>query len=65
MSDIPRRIEQAKQGRREGTKVEGEDLPFSLFFSQNDIELCPRRVVNLARSNEMHILYGAGIKIPL
>lgn len=62
MSDIPRRIEKAKQGGREGTKTEGEDLPFSLFFPEMTLEL---RVVNLARSNEMHILYGAGIKIPL
>lgn len=61
MSDIPRRIEKAKQGGREGTKTEGEDLPFSLFFP----EMTELRVVNLARSNQMHILYGAGIKIPL
>lgn len=39
MSDIPRRIEKAKQGGREGTKTEGEDLPFFAFFSRNDIRI--------------------------
>lgn len=45
-----------------GRKQKGRICLFSLFFPEMTLEL---RVVNLARSNEMHILYGAGIKIPL